>query len=212
MLNSAMSSRLEILLLHPEQEMCDAFAKHFDNLPNVTISKVRFEDLQPHSCFVTAANSFGQMSAGIDAAVSAYFGPSVVEAVQLRIMDEYLGEQPVGTAFVLATSDTRIPFLCHAPTMRVPASIDGTSNVYLATWAAFLAIHRHNVSEAEKIESVAFPAFGTGFGDVSFDEAARQMALAYANYLEPPHRLDWTWVTERHRKLCYVDGKKIIRW
>ena len=50
-----------------------------------------------------------------------------------------------------------------------------------------------------KIEVVAFPAMGTGFGGVPFDEAARQMAAAYRHLLEPPHRLDWDFVAERHK-------------
>jgi hypothetical protein len=101
-------------------------------------------------------------------------------------MDEYFGEQPVGTAFVLQTGDPALPFLCHAPTMRVPGSIEGTDKVYAATWAALLAIEAHNRAADLEIGVVGFPAMGTGFGGVSFDEAARQMAAAYRHYLEPP--------------------------
>ncbi len=61
-------------------------------------------------------------------------------------MDEYFGEQPVGSAFVLSTGHPAVPFLAHAPTMRVPGSIEGTDKVYCATWAALLAIHAHNRS------------------------------------------------------------------
>ena len=57
---------------------------------------------------------------------------------------------------------TRLPFIAHAPTMRVPGSIRGTEQVYAATWAAALAIHRHS-EHPKKIQSVAFPAMGTGF-------------------------------------------------
>ena len=41
---------------------------------------------------------------------------------------------------------------------------------------------------------------GTGFGGVPFGEAARQMAVAYRHYREPPHRLDWDFVVERQRR------------
>ena len=95
--------------------------------------------------------------------------------------------------------------------MRVPGSISGTDRVYAATWAALLAVHAHNVASDETIETVAFPAMGTGFGGVPFDEAARQMAAAYRHYLEPPHRLDWDFVVERHKAICYDEGRQVVR-
>ncbi len=126
-------------------------------------------------------------------------------------MDEYLGEQPVGTAFVVPTGNTSIPFLCHAPTMRVPGGIDGTDKVYSATWAALLAVYNHNVHCDDKIETVAFPAFGAGFGGVPYRESARQMAAAYPHFLNPPHRLDWDWVASRQESICYDGKKQVVR-
>ncbi len=49
--------------------MCEAFEHRFSGLPNARVIEGRFENLEPHDCFVTAANSFGIMNAGIDAAV-----------------------------------------------------------------------------------------------------------------------------------------------
>ena len=131
--------------------------------------------------------------------------------VQHHIMDRYYGEQPIGTAFLVPTAEPALPFVAHAPTMRVPGSIDGTDKVYLATWAALLAIQAHNTAgTGQRIEVVAFPAMGTGFGNVPFDEAARQMAVAYRHYVEPPHRLDWDFVVERQRAICWDEGRKVI--
>src|ERR1700761_3324339 len=124
----------EVWLVHPEQAMCNAFAERFAGLPGVRIVQARFEDLEPHDCFVTAGNAFGIMTAGIDAVVVRFFGESLMERVQHQIMDRFLGEQPVGTAFILPTGHPAIPFLAHAPTMRVPGSIEGTDKVYSATW------------------------------------------------------------------------------
>src|ERR1043165_3274294 len=123
-------------LVHPDGEMCAAFRERFAGLPNVRVLQGRFEDLEPHDCFVTAGNAFGLMTAGIDAAVVRRFGAALMQRVQHRIMDEYMGEQPVGTAFVISTDDAQLPFVVHAPTMRVPGSISGTDKVYVATWAA----------------------------------------------------------------------------
>ncbi len=151
------------------------------------------------------------MTAGIDAAVVGRFGDSLMEQVQLRIMDEYFGEQPIGTAMIVPTGDPTLPFVCHAPTMRVPGSIEGTDKVYAATWASLLAIHAHNRTSSQRIEMVAFPAMGTGFGGVSFHEAARQMAAAYRHLLNPPYRLDWDFVVERQRAICYDDGRQVVK-
>lgn len=198
-------------LVNPDEAMCAAFRERFGDLPLVRVIKGRFEDLEPHDCFVTAGNAFGLMTAGIDAAVVRRFGEGLMERVQHRILDEYFGEQPVGTAFVLPTGDPSLPFVCHAPTMRVPGSIEGTDKVYAATWAALLAIARHNRTSPERIGVVAMPAMGTGFGGVPFGEAARQMAAAYRHLLEPPHRLDWDFVIERHKAVSYDNGTQVAR-
>ena len=198
-------------LVHPEEAMCEAFRRRFLGLPNVRVIRGKFEDLEPHDCFVTAGNSFGLMTAGIDAVVVRFFGEELMGRVQHRIMDQFFGEQPVGTAFIVPTGHPTIPFLAHAPTMRVPGSIEGTDKVYAATWAALLAAHAHNLTSDHKIEVVAFPAMGTGFGGVPFGEAARQMAAAYRHYWEPPLRLDWDFVVQRHKAICYDGNRQVAR-
>jgi O-acetyl-ADP-ribose deacetylase (regulator of RNase III) len=203
--------QLSLWLVHPDEAMCAAFDRRFAGLPGVRVIRGTFEVLEPHDAFVTAGNAFGIMSAGIDAAVARFFGEGLVGRVQHHIMDRYLGEQPVGTAFILTTGHRAIPFLVHAPTMRVPGSISGTDRVYAATWAALLAVYAHNIDFDEKIETVAFPAMGTGFGGVPFDEAARQMAAAYRHYLEPPHRLDWDFVISRQKAICYDGARQVVR-
>lgn len=196
-------------LIHFDESMCAAFRKRFAELPNVRVIQGRFEDLEPHDCFVTAGNAFGIMTAGIDAAVVRFFGEQLMLDIQHRIMDQFFGEQPVGTAFIQPTGNSDYPFVAHAPTMRVPGSIEGSDKIYCATWAALLAINAHNLVSDRKIETAAFPAMGTGFGGVSFDEAARQMAVAYQHYLNPPHRLDWDFVAERQKAIFY-DGEKMV--
>ena len=202
---------LQIWLIHPDQDMCQAFHQHFDSLPNVRVIQDHFEHLPPHDCFITAANSFGIMNAGIDAAVIQFHGEQLMKRVQQRVLNEYLGEQPIGTCFIESTGNAGYPFIGHAPTMRVPGNIAGTDKVYAATWAAFLAVYRHNVASEDQIRTVVFPAMGTGFGGVPLGEAARQMAVAYRHYLDPPHRLDWETVSKRQRAICYDGPKRVVR-
>ena len=202
----------ELWLIHPGEAMCAAFAAKFAGLPRVRIVQARFEDLEPHDCFVTARHSSRTMSALLEAAVVRRFGPELMQAVQFRILDEFYGEQPIGSAFVVPTGDLRLPFLCHSPTMRTPGCINGTDKVYTATWAALLAVQMHNRQQRDaRIDVVAFPAMGTGFGGMPNDEAARQMAAAYRHFLDPPHRFDWDVVTSRERTICYDGGKQVAR-
>lgn len=192
---------IQLILVAPDPKLCGAWKGHFRDLPGVDVVVGRFEDLPRFDCFITAANSFGQMDAGVDAAVAHYFGPYLVRDVQAHILREFLGEQPVGTSFLAETGDAAHPYVAHTPTMRVPMAIDRTDYVYLAMAAALRAIHRHNRDSAPPIRVVACPGLGTGYGEVPPVEAARQMALAYRNYLHPPDRLDWSVAALRQKAI-----------
>lgn len=201
----------ELWLIHPDADMCAAFAERFHELPRVRIFPSRLEDLPPHDAFVTAGNSFGIMNAGIDAAVAALLGPDFVARLQHQIHDLYLGELPIGTALVMATGHPLFQHLVYTPTMRVPGDISGTDKVYQATWAALLAIYQFNIRHSGVIRTAAFPAFGCGFGGVPYREAARQMAAAYRHFIDPPHRLDWPTVAARQKAIYYDAGKQVAR-
>jgi O-acetyl-ADP-ribose deacetylase (regulator of RNase III) len=201
---------LQLWLIHPEEAACEAFQERFAGLPDVTVIRSRFEDLPPHDCFVTAGNAFGIMTAGIDAAVVRFHGEDLMRRIQFRILDEYLGEQPIGTAMIESTGNLQYPFIVHAPTMRVPGSIEGSDKAYCAAWAALLAVYRHNVTSEPKIETLVFPALGAGFGGLPYDESARQIAAAYRHYLHPPHRFDWDMVVERQKAIAYDAGRQVV--
>lgn len=202
-----MALPIDLWLIHPKVEMCDAFRERFEGLPRVQIIQSRFEDLPPHDCFVTAANSFGIMNAGIDAAVIRFHGEGLMQRIQTRILDQYLGEQPIGTSFIEATGNADYPFVAHSPTMRVPGSIQGSDKVYVATWASLIAVYQFKVASPETIQTVVFPAMGAGFGGVPYSEVARQMATAYRHYLNPPPRMNWDMVAKRQKAIHY-DGEK----
>ena len=103
------------------------------------------------------------------------------------ILDKWCGEQPVGTCMLVPTENKEHPWLAHTPTMRHPMDIRGTDNAYTAMWAMLNAVRQHNLSHehhADKIKSVACPGLGTGCGRLKFEEAARQMALAWKHFQE----------------------------
>lgn len=125
----------------------------------------------------------------MDAAITEFFGVALETSVKQRILEDYLGEQPVGTSLIVETEHPQHPFLAHTPTMRVPMQIKGTDIPYVAMWAMLLAVRQYNKAHPNSIRSVVCPGFGTGIGQIPPAEAARQMALAYDHFLYPPKKL-----------------------
>jgi len=85
--------------------------------------------------------------------------------------------------------------------MRIPMPIAQTDYAYLAMWAMLLAVHRHNRQAERPIQSIACSGLGTGVGRTPYPEAARQMALAYRNYLSPPPQITVQFARERQRQV-----------
>src|SRR5215469_4178272 len=177
---------VRFILVDKGKDFCDVLRWQFRSHPEVEVVCGRFEDLPAFDCVITAGNSFGLMDAGMDLAVVRYFGGHVMEQIQKRILEDYLGEQPVGTCILVPTGHPTHPFVAHSPTMRVPMNIQGTDHVYLALWAALTAVHRHNRSESRKIDCLACPGLGTGTGGVEHLEASLQLCMAYEHFQRPP--------------------------
>ncbi|MDB6020970.1 MAG: phage tail protein [Pedosphaera sp.] len=184
-------------------EFCDVLRRQFRAHPEVEIVCGRFEELASFDCVVTAGNSFGLMDAGMDLAVVRFFGRQVMESIQQQILDDFLGEQPVGTCIIVPTGHAAHPFVAHAPTMRAPMNIEGTDHVYLAMWAVFTSVHRHNRAASLKIESLACPGLGTGTGGMAAREAALQMCLAYEHFQRPPQFINPSMAQQRHERVYY---------
>lgn len=128
---------------------------------------------------VSPANSFGYMDGGIDLVYRNHFGMQIQRRLQEMIKRKYPdGELPIGRALIISTGDKRIPKIVAAPTMREPSVIQGTNNVYKATYAAVETVLEFNKKEPDKIESIAFPGMGTGVGMMDPFDAAEQMVRA----------------------------------
>jgi O-acetyl-ADP-ribose deacetylase (regulator of RNase III) len=191
---------MQLILVDPKEELCTAWQVAFQNHPEVEIFHGRFENIQEFDCMVSAANSFGLMDGGVDLAISNYFGNDLQLRVQAVIIDNYNGEQPVGTSFIIDTNNADHPYLAHTPTMRVPMPINDTDNVYQAMKAMLQAVKLFN-AEGEKIKTVVCPGLGTATGRVPVEEAARQMEVAYHYYKNAPHAMDWPSAAARHRHI-----------
>jgi O-acetyl-ADP-ribose deacetylase (regulator of RNase III) len=197
------AAEFRLILVDPKPALCAAFQRHFADLPGVQIAAGYFEDLPEFHCMVSAANSFGLMDGGVDAAIVRFFGHELMIRVQKRILDDFLGEQPVGTSILVETGHPRHPYIAHTPTMRVPMEIAHTDNVYRAMWAMLLAVRDHNQRSDHPIKIVACPGLGTATGHVPYPEAARQMSLAYRNYLNPPTAINWRYADDRQAQIRY---------
>ena len=191
------TSMKKLILVDPNAELCKEWRKKFKGLPNVMIVNDRFENLGQFDCMVSAANSFGLMDGGVDLAIISFFGIELMDRVQAMVIDEFFGEQPIGTSVIVETGHPRHPYIAHTPTMRVPMSIVSTDNVYTAMWALLVAIARHNKREAHKIDIVACPGLGTATGQMPAAEASRQMAAAYRWFLNQPSMISWPYAQAR---------------
>lgn len=193
----------KLVLVDPKPALCVEFVQYFVNLPNVEVVAGYFEHLPVFDCMVSAANSFGLMDGGVDGAITHFFGHSLMQRVQDRIILEYLGEQNVGTSMIVETGHPQHPFIAHTPTMRVPLEIAHTDNVYRAMWAMLLAVRQHNQQAGRRISLVACPGLGTATGHVPYAEAARQMSMAYRNFLNPPAHINWELAMGRQQEIRY---------
>jgi O-acetyl-ADP-ribose deacetylase (regulator of RNase III) len=173
------------------------------DVPGLEVFLGSFESLPSFDCVATAGNSFGLMDAGMDLAVLKFFGMQIQERIQKRILEDYCGEQPVGTAFIVDTGRLDHPYVAHAPTMRIPMNIAGTDHVYLATWATLLTVRQQNRTAQRKIESLVCPAFGAGTGGVSGLEVGCQMKLAWEHFKKVPTTITPSFAQERHERVYY---------
>jgi O-acetyl-ADP-ribose deacetylase (regulator of RNase III) len=165
--------------LHVARELADRFA----DAPAVEVVLGNLLDLHCDG-IVSPANSFGDMSGGIDKAIDDFHQGEAQQRVMAGIAEQFLGELPVGAALVVELPRRRFPFVVAAPTMRIPGNVAGGLNAYLAMRAALVAVLRFNAASASPIRSLAIPGLATGVGGLSGEEAAEQMRAAYASVVE----------------------------
>ena len=151
---------MDIKLVDTKPELTAAWSYFFVDFPEVEIIAGRFEEIGRFDCVVSPGNSYGIMDGGFDLALCRYFGPQLMPRVQETIRREFFGEQPVGTAVVVETGDSKHPFLAHAPTMRIPTDIQGTDNCYRAIAAVLREVALFNRDHGDCIASVLCPGLG----------------------------------------------------
>lgn len=176
-------------LLDRSAGMVAAWEDAFEGVPGVVAVRgefSRFMDGHPEvDCVVSPANSYGIMDGGYDRAITDYFGTSLMEAVQQKIVGEWLGEQPIGTSISVEYEGIT---LIHTPAMRAPSEIADPMVVYHCMRTALIEAMRCGA------ERMVVPAWGAGCGMLPFGVVADLMAKAYFQVANPPKRLDWEYV------------------
>lgn len=175
---TASASQLRLTLGDLNQGIAEALAGAFADADAVEVVEGNLLDLDCDA-IISPANSFGDMSGGIDKAIDDFHHGAAQKAVMTAIAEQFFGELPVGSALVVEVPVRRFPFVVAAPTMRVPGSVIGTINAYLAMRAALVAVSRHNAGTGRPIRSLVVPGLCTGVGGMHASEAAEQMRAAY---------------------------------
>ena len=132
------------------------------------------------------------MQGGVDLIYYNYFGYSLENDIQDKIINEKHGELVVGDSLLVAIPNFKNSYLIASPTMRVPMNITETVNIYLAFRAALILISRTNILH------VIVPGLGTVIGKVTGEICAKQMYAAYNTLLNPNRYLDLVQMSKEH--------------
>ncbi|MEL6105692.1 MAG: macro domain-containing protein, partial [Planctomycetota bacterium] len=174
--NSTQAITMRITFCDAEPRIAAAIAARFLGVNDVEVLTGDLLQLKVDA-IVSPANSFGDMSGGIEKAIDDRFNGEAQRRIVARIRAEFLGELPVGRAVIEQMPDCQ--FIVVSPTMRTPTDVSHTINAYLAMRAAFVALQKHNENSLEPIQTVAIPGLCTGVGRMSPQDSASQMRAAY---------------------------------
>jgi O-acetyl-ADP-ribose deacetylase (regulator of RNase III) len=177
------ANTLQLSLCDLSEEMTDAWIDAFRDLDAVEILQGSLLDAGGDA-IVSPANSFGDMSGGVDKAIDDFYQGNAQTKIQEAIRREWLGEIPVGAALIVPLTPQNPPFVICAPTMRVPRSVRNSIHAYFAMRAALVATVRHNQQGSiPPITRLAISGLCTGVGEMDYGVCAQQMRVAYDNVI-----------------------------
>ena len=170
-------------------EKLKLYFKDETNIEFVNENFIDFMKKNKVDCVVSPANSFGLMDGGFDLAITNWYGEELQKRVQKYIIENYYGEQPVGTSFIIETGKDN-EYLIHTPTMRVPERIIDSRVIYHCMRTCLIEAKKHN------IESIVIPMFGGCTGCINSDTIARMMFEAYNQLKEVPEEINWEYANK----------------
>lgn len=203
---------MNICLLDFNKNMIDAWKRYFNPIfDEVAPVKFAWSDfgtfMEKHEsdidAVVSPANAYGLMDGGYDGALTKYFGKELQLMVQKKIIQQFYGEQPVGTSISLQIPRHYI-WLIHTPTMRTPSAIKDPTIIYQCMRTTLMeAINNH-------CKSVVIPAFGGSVGRVEPDIIAKMMYRAYLQIFDEKGRkaINWGVAYEQCIDLIKIERSK----
>src|SRR5205085_4088920 len=123
----ASESTLRLSLCDLNADMTDAWLDSFFGVDAVEIVQGDLLETEADAV-VSPANSFGDMSGGVDKRIDDFYKGVAQATITERIREQFLGELPVGMALIAPMPNKRLPFVIAAPTMRVPGTVADTLN------------------------------------------------------------------------------------
>ncbi len=164
-----------------------SYLKAYFGCEDMELVNDSFENFMSHhyvQCVVSPANALGLMDGGYDFALTEWYGDQLQKRVQQYIIENYYGEQPVGTSFVIETNKDH-QYLIHTPTMQTPQEIEDPRVIYQCMRTTLIEAKKHY------IESILIPMFGGDTGKVKPQIIAKMMWKAYEQLKNTPSKLDW---------------------
>lgn len=164
---------MKITIFDYNKNYTDVANRFIEANPEFSYINVQHTDIKYVKCdvLVTAGNSFGVMSGGIDLVVNQLM--NVESKVQSIIQNHHNGVLPVGNAISLYTNYDNIRFLIYAPTMFIPTQLpERTDNPLMATIAAM-----SRAKDFKQDVSVYIPVLCVNSGGVNPIRAISQMCL-----------------------------------
>lgn len=146
---------------------------------------------------VSPANAYGLMDGNYDRAISEEFGPALAERVRAVILEQFCGEQPVGTSFSVPIPGREDILLIHTPTMRAPSPIVDSLVVYQCMRTTLMEAMRTSR------QRIVVPAFGGACGFLPFKKIAMLMWEAYLQIADPPTEITWEYALSRELEEWY---------
>lgn len=171
-----------------DDDLLNAYAIALSDIDNVEVcdEPTDLRDLEEIDAFVSPANSYGYMNGGIDAIYSQIF-PNVQKILQSKISKlgfrDISGRAilPVGSATIVTIesigTNQSFQLIC-APTMHMPGSPINTPENILHAMYAILKVTEY----LPRDYIVAVPGLGTGLGNLSRYESAKQIRKAFEMY------------------------------
>lgn len=160
-----------IILYDTDKRMCEAWSEEFKDYPEIKIKNIGFEELES-DYVVTAGNSYGWMTGGIDLAIREHYGVRIQDDIQAEIIRGG-GKLPIGDLIIVDTHDKTKPHLVYAPTMEIPGPAFEINIFYV------FSIIMHFYYNCISGKTLACCGLGTLTGGLTPKQSARHMRLAY---------------------------------